>query len=159
MSSIPQFVRGSTRWWIWPVKDTSSSLPKAIIAKALEQMSKQIKKAVKKRASTKKVTRRRRKTAAPDIQQGAVIDLEQFYKAVNRVQLSRETFVFVVKNDDAAVFENILKDLELPFQKKPNGDALSEYTVSPGKERPLQVDTDDVEEFPDEIAEDGQVFF
>jgi hypothetical protein len=122
-------------------------------------MAKQLKKVSKKRVSTKKITRRRRKSSAPEIKIGNVIELEQFYKAINRVQLSREQFVFMVHEPDRAVYQNILKDLELPFTVKTRAGNLIEYTVSPGKERPLQSDTSEVEEFPDEIAEDGQVLF
>jgi hypothetical protein len=121
-------------------------------------MAKHLKKASRNRGSTKKITRRRRKTAVADIPQGTLVDLDQFYKAVNRVQLSREAFNFSVRESDSVVFENILRDLELPFSKSQTSPSLFEYTVSPGKERLLQQDTEDGDEYPDEIPEDGQVF-
>ena len=117
-----------------------------------------LKKVFKKRVSTKKITRRKRKSVSPEIKAGDVIEIDQFYRAINRVQVSRESFSFIIHANDQATYENILKDLELPFTSKIRSDFI-DYTVSPGKEKPLQSDTGEVQEFPDEIGEDGQVIF
>jgi hypothetical protein len=121
-------------------------------------MPKQLKRVSKRRTPSKKQNRRKRNTGG-DKYSRQVIELEDFYSAINKVQLARDPFAFLIREDDRAVYENILKDLELPYTSKCRPGKLLEYTVSPGKERPLQSDTEEVEEFPDEIAEDGQVFF
>ncbi len=106
----------------------------------------------KPRSQVRKAGRRKTKTSA-------IISLEEFYKLVNHVQISREEVVFSVSNDDIAMIENLLKDINLPFVKT-DKKTYTKYNVSPGKERLIEDDTDEViEEFPDEIAEDGQIFF
>jgi hypothetical protein len=121
-------------------------------------------KIVRRRTSTKKITRRRRKSPkTPNLIKGSVADLDHFYKVINRVQLAREETSFFASIEDSAIYENILNDTELPFKKKPI--VLSEigncyeYVVSPGKERSIDDDTEEPEEFPDELPEDGQIFF
>lgn len=122
---------------------------------------KEVKKASKP-AGTKKVTRRKRKSTNSPIESGIYHDTEQVYKALNRVQITREPVTFIIKETESPVIDNILKDLGLPFKKKKakaEGFACYDYTVSPGKEVPRTDHLDDIEELPDEIIEDGQVFF
>lgn len=120
-------------------------------------------KTTKERKTTKKVTRRRRKTPPP-IQNGLVVDVEQVYKIINRIQLTGETADFIVQDMDMYVAENVLKDAGLTFVKtsmKTKGDILCKhFKVDPPKvvERRKE-DFNDFEEFPDEIIEDGQIFF
>ena len=114
-------------------------------------------------AGAKKVTRRKRKVASSTEDSGVYLDIDQVYKAINRVQINRDTASFIIKDSDSPIVENILKDLELPFKrKKAKVEGLSacyEYTVNPGKEKIRTDHLSDIEEFPDEILEDGQVFF
>ncbi len=110
---------------------------------------------------TRKPQNRRasRKTARkpkPDIE---FIDLDQFYKLANHVQISRESVEFVAKVEDEFMFDNLLKDLELPFTSHIDKRCIK-YTVTAGKERLIEDGNEEIlEEFPDEIAEDGQIFF
>jgi hypothetical protein len=104
----------------------------------------------------KRITRRRRKNvSAPNINN--IIDFDQFYKIVNKVQIDRESITFKVSIADDAIIEHHIKDLEMPFEKK-NKEKYIEYILSPG-EKKIMEDDEAMEEFPDEILEDGQIFF
>jgi hypothetical protein len=48
----------------------------------------------------------------------AINDLEKFYKLINKVQMNNKPVKLVVLEIDSAVYENILKDLELVYDKK-----------------------------------------
>lgn len=113
-------------------------------------------------AGTKKITRRKRKVPNAPIDGGMYTEIDQVYKALNRVQVSREPVTFVIRETEVPVVDNILKDLSLPNKKKKSkvdGKPCIEYSVQPGKEIPRTEHLDDIEELPDEIIEDGQVFF
>jgi hypothetical protein len=107
-------------------------------------------------SGTRKVTRRKRKTSHPNFDKSLVLDLDQVYRAINKVQLTRENVEFKVSIDDSAVIENILKDLELKFAKTLDGDAVV-YVIDPPPVRTFD-ELDDLDEFSDEIIEDGQLF-
>lgn len=109
----------------------------------------------------RKVTRRKRKTSHPTFNKDTILDIDQVYRAINKVQLTRQNVEFVVKDADSAVIDNILRDLSLPFEKKPlkvDTIVATIYVVSPGAEKGFDGAFDDLDEFPDEIVEDGQVF-
>lgn len=116
----------------------------------------------KSRRTTKKVTRRKRKTA-PALDLGVVVEIDQVFKIINRVQLTREAAEFVVRELDSYVAENILRDAELKFKKASvRVESLSNcfrYTIDPPKPREMPENFDEFDEFPDEIIEDGQIFF
>lgn len=112
----------------------------------------------------KKITRRRRKISAPPVNPNIIIGTEQVYQCINRVQLARETIVFKVLQIDSAVIDNILKDLCLPFKKKDiflkkEKQMITEYTVDPPIITEKILNFDKIDEFTDEILEDGQLFF
>lgn len=117
----------------------------------------------KKKAQKPQKTRkaRRKKIVLPPIQDGIYRDIEQIYKIINKIQITREKGKFAVTQDDSIMIDNILKDLELPSKKKKIKNkqfgVCYEYTVSPGKE-PEQEEIHSVEDLPDEILENGQVF-
>ena len=98
---------------------------------------------------------RAKKNAKPVSEQNFDIDI--FYKNINKVQVEGETMSFIVKPDDSGVIENILKDLTLEFTKKAKGSSFV-YTVSPSRVKHREVDFNNVENLPDEILEDGQLF-
>jgi hypothetical protein len=145
------------------VSDFSMSKKKAKVTKS------------QKPKTTKKVTRRRRKMTAGPVDSSVICDLEQIYRAINRVQVTREETKFLVKTSESAVLDNILKDLTLPFDRRnlkiptvvtaPNGKTtkqiqeVTEYTVRPNPvvEKP-EDDFKDMDEFPDELLEEGQIF-
>lgn len=116
----------------------------------------------KKPVGAKKITRRKRKSSNSPIDGGIYTEIDQVYKALNRVQISREPVSFVIREYEVPVVDNILRDLGLPNKKKKakiDGKHCIEYTVLPAKEIPRTDHLDDIEELPDEIIEEGQVFF
>lgn len=125
---------------------------KKVIRKARRQAGAQ-------KRPVKKVTRRRRKTALGKFNPEVPLDIEQVYKAINKVQLAKEEVTFMVNEGDSAVVENILKDLTLKFNKSLTPDKCTKFHVIPSPDKFEDRDFDDVEQFPDEIAEEGQIFF
>src|SRR4051812_19253436 len=86
--------------------------------------------------TTKKITRRKRKTSNAPIDGGIYTEIDQVYKALNRVQTNREPVSFIIREEEVPVVNNILRDLDLPNKKKKSkveGKQCFEYTVSPGK--------------------------
>ena len=126
---------------------------------------------------TKKITRRRRKVTAEPVDPTIIINIDQVYSAINRVQLTRERVTFKVLRSDSAVIDNILKDLSLIFKKKDSTmkvkntsiegakgaktcvQNITEYHVDPAPVVENELDFDELDEFPDELLEDGQLFF
>ena len=87
------------------------------------------------------------------------LDIEQVYKAINKVQLAKQEVNFLVGEGDSAVVENILKDLTLQFTKTNTHHKCVKFHVIPSPDKFDDRDFDNVEQFPDEIAEEGQIFF
>ncbi len=129
----------------------------------LEQpMAKQKKKTTARKSKVassgqRKVTRRKRKTSHPTFSKETVLDTDQVYRAINKVQLTREVVEFCVKESDSAVIQNIIKDLALPHERTDHGEVIS-FKISPAPETSFEQAFEDLDEFPDEIVEDGQVF-
>jgi hypothetical protein len=112
----------------------------------------------------KKITRRRRKITGAPIDPTIVLDLDQVYRAINRVQLARETVTFKVLQSESAVIDNILKDLQLPYKKKDiplkrDSRKISEYHVDAPPIVEKELDFENMEELPDELLEEGRLFF
>lgn len=120
------------------------------------------KKKITKKVESKAVSpkSRRRKKQVED--NSIYTEIDQIFKLINKVQTNRNPVNFIVREQDVPMVDNILRDLDLPHKRKKakiEGKPCLEYTVSPGKEIPRADHLDDVEELPDEILEDGQVFF
>lgn len=76
------------------------------------------------------------------------------------MQIFRESVEFIVKKEDGSMIENLLKDLDLVFKRHDEKKCCLKYAVSPGPERLIEAEVAvELEDFPDEIAEDGQIFF
>ena len=110
---------------------------------------------------TKKKPKKRRRYTLPSL-----FDVEAFYRAINGVQLTKKAVTFLIPEREAPVIDNILSDLSMIVKKrlakkatKKNPIQMMRYRISPSKNKPIVEEFDDCEEFPDEIAEDGQVFF
>jgi hypothetical protein len=117
---------------------------------------------VKTAKTAKKMTRRRRKANNVIFDSTTILDMDQVYKIINKVQMLREPAKFIIPTSESVVLENILKDLTLQFScnKVVSGcKHCTEYTIIPPIEDPNDRDFTDVEDFPDEIAEDGIIFF
>lgn len=106
----------------------------------------------------RKVTRRKRKTKPQVIKNGLTVEIEQVYKIVNKVQLNREPADFIVSELDSDVTANILRDSHIPYKNK-KLDKCVQFFIDPPPERKIDKDFEDFEIFPDEIIEDGQIFF
>jgi hypothetical protein len=115
-------------------------------------------KTMKGRKTTKKVTRRRRKTA-PLIENGLIVAVDDVYKIINRIQITREAADFIVCIIDSFVVDNILKDADLQFTKTQSKDSFHYKITPPPEPTSVRKEFSDFEEFPDEIIEDGQIFF
>jgi hypothetical protein len=114
------------------------------------------------RKAARKVTRRTRKSKAPVIDNGLVVEIDQIYKIINKVQLTRENANFIVRELDCHIVENILKDAEIRYTKEATTESVGKclrYFIEPAPERKIEKDFEDFDIFPDEIIEDGQVFF
>jgi hypothetical protein len=62
---------------------------------------------------------------------------------------------------ESAVYDNILKDLELIVSKaemKFENIDVVEYKISPNPKKDDDIDFEDMESLPDEFFEDGQLF-
>ena len=108
------------------------------------------------------MTRRRRKTDTVVFDPSTILDMDQVYKIINRVQMLREPATFIIPSSESVILQNILKDLTLQFSCKTevNGcNHCTEYTVIPPLVDQNDRDFTDIEDFPDEIAEDGIIFF
>lgn len=115
-----------------------------------------------KRKVTKKITRRKRRVKSEVIDNDLVIEPDDIFKVINKVQTLREQCTFIVKDAEIPVTDNILRDAEIKFVKKPviiDGAAGFKYILEPPPEQKIEQDFEHVEEFPDEIIEDGQIFF
>lgn len=92
-----------------------------------------------------------------------ILNMDQIYEAINKVQLKKQDVTLIIRDSDSEVFDNIVKDLALKVQKCTHVPGCLEcvrYTIFPPAETPLHdAFLDELDEFPDEIAEDGQIFF
>jgi hypothetical protein len=91
----------------------------------------------------------------------AINDLEKFYKLINKVQMNNKPVKLVVLEIDSAVYENILKDLELVYDKKikkVKNQQFVLFTVNNSEKKQIHPAFDNIEPLPDEFFEDGQLF-
>lgn len=104
--------------------------------------------------SKKKVTK---KVLSKKKKKRTRVCMEEIYKVLNKVQMTRKEVVFSVDNTDADVVENIIKDLKLVYKlNKMKTQAV--FNVNPGEEQ-NNYDIIDVEYLDDEITPDGEISF
>jgi len=85
-----------------------------------------------------------------------VFDMELAYKVINTVQESHEAYkVRLMDVSIAPVFENLIKDATLEFEKSEEKDSIM-YKILPGETEFCK--EIEVEELQDEFLEDGQLF-
>lgn len=85
-----------------------------------------------------------------------LVDIEDIYKILNKVQIYEKEMMFSVVSDDSKVAENIIKDLQLEYKKK-ELKTKTTFTVSPG-DREVEEEFIDIEFLQDELKENGQLF-
>ena len=87
-----------------------------------------------------------------------VIEIDDVLRKVHYIQTERKSAKFRVTFDDDPVVNNILRDAELVW-KRVVMDACILYEVDPGE---IRIEGEDalegLEEFSDEIPEEGQIF-
>jgi len=108
------------------------------------------KKAVKKKAKKtvkKKVVKRKRKIK---------IKMEDVYKILNKVQIEKKRITFAMFIEDSGTAENIIKDVELRYDKKIMK-TQAVFTIYPN-EGEDELDILDIDYLEDEIPEEGQIF-
>jgi IS30 family transposase len=103
-----------------------------------------------KKKATKKVVSKKKKKRI-------VVCMEDIYKVLNKVQLTRKEETFSVDNDTVDVVENIIRDLKLVY-KLNRMKTQAVFNVKPGEEMD-NYDIIDVEYLDDEICPDNEIDF
>lgn len=110
----------------------------------------------------KKITKRNRQrtmkvaVTKTKILRPRVKDMDQVYRLLNKVQINKKALSFAVEAENAAMIENITKDLQLTCEKKPYRNKVI-FKVFPNLENKV-LDLSSIQEFDDEILEEGQLF-
>jgi hypothetical protein len=82
--------------------------------------------------------------------------IDDFYKAVNTIQVEgEEGKINLIDASLAPICENILRDLELNFDKKEYNGVIWYKVESPNRD--IEVDLE-IQELEDELLTDGQLF-
>jgi len=103
-------------------------------------------KEVSKSKKKKKVKRRKKKK----------IEMEDFYRLLNKVQVKKKTVVFAVELSLASVIENIIKDAGLKYNKNLMKTQCV-FSIYPNQEEE-NYEILEAECLDDEIIEEGQIF-
>jgi hypothetical protein len=119
------------------------SAKKKIISKKKKSAKKKVK---KKKSTRKKYAKRKRKKAT----------MEDLYKMLNKVQLKKKKVKFVVQTYDADVYENIIKDVGLDYNRE-NLKTQVNFILYP-TDKQNDYEMLELEYMDDEIIEDGQIF-
>ena len=112
---------------------------------------------MKKKPVRNKQTRKRKKSLIKNAPLG-ILDIDTIYKVINEVQLDRVKATFSVVHNDAAVVENIIKDLALIYNKKVKVKSV-EFSIQPAPQPIKGKGAENIEELSDEILEEGQIYF
>ncbi len=88
-----------------------------------------------------------------------IISIDEVYRLINRVQLNKKEVHFFLTPDDAVVADNVIRDLQLKYDKKELKTRIG-FTIYPNPEDAIdETATDiDIDFFADEIPESGQLF-
>jgi hypothetical protein len=124
-------------------KKVKKVVKKAVKVKANKVKSKKKKKVVKK---TKRKKRRKKK----------LINMEEFYKILNKVQLKKRSVTFAISLDKEEVVEHIIKDVDLKYDKV-SMKTQAVFTLHPNKDD-IEYDMMETDYLDDEIVEEGQIF-
>ena len=129
----------------------------------MKKKSVKSKKKLKKKKSSnvlfKKQKKRRSKKTVKTRKHRVKYQMKDLYPFLNRVQLYRETVVFVTEIDEAAIVENTIKDLGLIYNRKDMKTRV-EFTVKPNEIDVFGDEDDllDIEYLDDEIPEIDDIF-
>lgn len=108
-----------------------------------------------KKMAKKKKSKTTKKTK---VKESVIIDIEDVYRILNKVQVSKKEATFSVLADLYLVVKNILKDVGLEFKSKENKAKTKTLFIV----YPTWVESEDddltLEFFEDEILEEDQLF-
>jgi hypothetical protein len=106
----------------------------------------------KKKASKKKPVKKKKTRAK-------LLELDEVYRLVNRVQVSRKQVRFYLTKEDAQVTQNVLRDVDLEFKMREMKTKVK-FTIFPPEEEVIDEDASeiDVDFFQDEVPERGSIF-
>ena len=115
-------------------------------------MKKKSIKSTKDKSSKKKTAKKKKYKVSKKL------SMDDIYKVINRVQLSRKESKFSVEIAEAATIENVIKDLEMPYERIDLKTKIT-FIIFPGPEIEEEEEIDfDMEFFRDEQVEDGKLF-
>jgi len=100
-----------------------------------------------------KKSTRKKKVIKPIV---SLIEMEDVYRIINRVQLNKKEATFSVSRFTASIVKNVLDDLVLEYKIKELKTKVT-FSIYPTWEEPEE-EAIDIEVFDDEILEDGQLF-
>lgn len=87
-----------------------------------------------------------------------IIAMDDVYRLLNRVQIDKKEVTFAVKVEEAAIAENIVKDVGLEYTTR-KLKTRTDLTVYPDPDDNIGEEIEiDVDFLDDEIVEDGQIF-
>lgn len=140
------------------VKKKKTTKKKAVKKKAKKGVVKK-KKIVRKKTVKKKKTKTtkkvRKKVIKKKRKRKKKIVMDDVYKMLNKVQVEKKKITFAMFADDADTAENIIKDVNLKYDKAIMK-TQTVFTIYPNKENEL--DILDIDYLEDEIPEEGQIF-
>jgi hypothetical protein len=86
-----------------------------------------------------------------------VVPIDDVYRLINRVQLTKKDATFSVEPCDADTVQHVIRDLELRCKRR-DWKTKTTFTIGPNPEDDKIIPDVEVDFFDDEILEDGQVF-
>lgn len=86
-----------------------------------------------------------------------IVTMDDVYRLLNRVQMSKKQVVFCVSPADAITTENVIKDISLVYDKK-ELKTRTNFTIFPNEADLGDEKEIDTEFLQDEVAEDGYIF-
>lgn len=136
-------------------------ISKKVKAKKVQSKKKTVKKKtakkkVKKKAVKKKATKKTVKKKVVKRKRKKKITMDDVYKILNKVQISKKKITFAMFIDEANVAENVIEDLGIRYDKKVMK-TQTVFTLFPSDDDD-ELDILDVDYLDDEIPEDGQIF-
>lgn len=129
------------------------------ITKKVKRKKVQLKKKVAKKTTTKKKTTRKKKTIKKKVvkrKRKKKITMDDVYKILNKVQIGKKKITFAMFVDESDTAENIIKDVELKYDKAVMK-TQTVFTIYP-RDKDEELDILDVDYLEDEIPEEGQIF-
>jgi len=114
-------------------------------------------KKISSRAAKGKIKRRLKKSSKRKYVISKKISMDDVYRILNRVQMSKKEARFSIALDEAGIIQNVIQDLRLPFDRIDLKTKVT-FIVRPGNEEDEEEVVFDIDCLDDEILEEGQMF-